>query len=116
MNNGSTCVLAERKFALGGHLGIAQHGESHILVILGSIRVIENGRNLLIVGAAQHEIHIVESSGSHQLESFLAHLQNFVSFKISGRDQRLRTRDLVILGGIRTELESRSISKIHNSI
>ena len=60
MDDGRSCILAERQYSLASHLGVAQELQSHILVVLGCFRVGQNLGHLLIVLAAQHELHVME--------------------------------------------------------
>ena len=61
MDDGRARVLAEGQHALGGHLGIAQELQGHILVVLRGLGVAQNLCHLQVVLAAQHELHVVES-------------------------------------------------------
>ena len=60
MDDGRTGVLAEGKDALYGSLRIAQELQGHIFVIVAGLGVLEDGRHLLIVGAAKHKLAVVE--------------------------------------------------------
>ena len=109
MDNGCAGVLAKREFSLCCHLGIAQEGQSDILVILTCLRIAEDLGHLLVVGAAEKEAHIAESGVGHEGESLRSDLQHRLSLKFSSRNQALGARDLVVLGRVRTKLEHWSV-------
>ena len=68
MDDGCTGVLAERKDSFHGSLGVTQELQSHVFVILGSLRIGEDSRNLLVMSPAEHELAIVETLLRHQRE------------------------------------------------
>ena len=84
MDDGCTSVLAEGQYTLACSLGIAQELQCHILVVLRSLGVGENLCHLLVVLAAQHELHIVECLLGKQCEGFLRYLEDCLSFKLTG--------------------------------
>ena len=61
MNDGCAGILAERQNTLGSCFGVAQELQGDILVVLRSLGVVQDGGNLQVVLAAEHEFHIVES-------------------------------------------------------
>ena len=71
MNDGGAGVLTEGQDALAGCLGIAQELQCHILVVLRSLGVGQDFCHLLVVLAAQHELHVVECLLGKQSEGFL---------------------------------------------
>ncbi len=83
VDDGRTRVLAEGQHTLDGRLGIAQQRQGHILVVVGSLGVVEDSGHLLVVLAAKAELHIVESLLSQQRQGFLAHLENFLAFELT---------------------------------
>ena len=54
-------VLAERKDSLHGSLSVAQELQGNILVVLRSLRISEDGRDLFIMSSPKHELAIVET-------------------------------------------------------
>ena len=60
MDNGSTGVLAERQHTLYCSFGVAEELQGNVFIVLGGLRVMEYLSDLLVVGAAQHELAIVE--------------------------------------------------------
>ena len=49
--------------------GPAEHWEGNILVVVGSLWVVEYSSNLLVVLTTEHEVHVVESLCRKKLES-----------------------------------------------
>ena len=68
-----TRVLTERQLPLASHLGIAQEGESHIFVVRTGFGVAQYLGYLLVVAAAEHKTHVVESLLRHLGEAFGFH-------------------------------------------
>ena len=82
VDDGRTRILAERQDTLGSHLCIAQELECHILIVLRSLGVFQNLGHLLVVLAAQHELHIVEGLLGQQRQRLLGHLDDFLAVKL----------------------------------
>ena len=85
VDDGRTGILAEGKQTLGGHFGIAQEGQCHVLVVVAGFGVAQNLGHLLVVRAAQHERHVAEGRVGHGGQSFLLNLQDGFSFKLAYR-------------------------------
>ena len=109
VNDGGAGVLTEREDAFYGRFGIAKELQGHILVVVRRLRVLENGRHLLIVGAAEHKLTVVERLLRDQRQRLGAHFQDGLAVEIACRDQFFRTGNLVVLGLVFPELEHRCI-------
>ena len=81
MDDRCTGILAERQYALGCCLGIAQKRQSHIAVVIRSLRIAEDGSYLLVVFATQAELHVVEGLLGQQGQSLGCDLQNLFALK-----------------------------------
>ena len=86
MDDGRARVLAERQHALDGRLGIAQELQGHVFVVLRGILVFQNGGHLLVVGAAQHELAVVEGLLGQQREGFLGDLEYLLALELGRTD------------------------------
>ena len=80
-DGGGARVLAEGQDAGGGHFRVAEHRQSHALVIGAGFRIVQNGGHLLQVGGAQEESHIVEGFRGQKAQAFRFHLEHGVTFK-----------------------------------
>ena len=69
MDDSCTCVLTEWELTLASNLCVAEHGESYVLVVVGSLWVVEYSSNLLVVLTTEHEVHVVECLCGKKLES-----------------------------------------------
>ncbi len=107
MNDGGAGVLAERQFALRGHLGVAQEAQSHVFVVVGSLWIAQDLGNLLVVSRSQKEVHIPESGVRKHRQSLRSHLENRMTLKLAKR--HAFACQLVVLGCVRSQLEHRSI-------
>ena len=85
VDNGCSCILADRKLALASYFGIAQHGKCHILVIIRRFGVVQNLGHLCIVGTAHVERYIVECLLGELGECFLRNHQDFLAVKFGYR-------------------------------
>ena len=81
MDDGCTGILAERQDAFGRSLGVAQECQCHIAVIVRSLRIAEDGSYLLVVFAAQAELHVVESLLSQQGQSLRSDLEDLFALE-----------------------------------
>ena len=83
VDDGSTCVLAERQLALACHFGVAQESQSHILVVVACFGVVKYLGHLLVVRAAQQEVNVAEGSVCEHGQCFGAYLQYRLAFKLA---------------------------------
>ena len=115
MYDGCAGVLAEGKDSLHSALGIAQELQGHVFVVLAGFRIVQDRSHLLIMGAAEHELAVMERLLRHKRKRLWRHLQNgFATASAMAAEFRcfyqfLRTGNLVVLGRIRSQLEHRSI-------
>ena len=116
VDDGSTCILAERKLAFTGHLGVSQHRQGDVFVVFRRFRIGEDLGHLRIVRRTEHERHITESGVRQDSQRLGRHFQHRFAFEITDRDPRLGTGDLVVLGGILAELEHRSVFEFHSRV
>ena len=112
MDDGSAGILTERQNALGCSFGIAQELQSHILVVLRSLRVGENLCHLLVVRTTKHKFHIVERLLCQHCESLFFYFQNGFTFKLAGRHMVLGEQ--IVFSIILAQLEHRSILKFRS--
>ena len=96
-------ILTEREHALGGYVGIAEHRESHVFVVFGCFRVVKDLCHQLIVFAAKHERAVMGGDVCEDCQSLRINHEHLVAvpvlyFHIVGRD-------VLILGGIRSQRE-----------
>ena len=111
MDDGGAGVLAERQHALGCRVGVAKELQSHILVVLRSLRVGENLSHLLIVLAAKHKLAVVECLLGQQSQGLARYLDNGLALKLSCADTLFGQQ--TILSVVLALLEHRSILKIY---
>ena len=83
VNDGSTGVLADGKLAAHSYFCIAEESESHVAVVVGSLRVAKDFCHLLIVRATEEERHIAEGLVHHLGDAFGFHFENGVSLKFT---------------------------------
>ena len=83
VNDGSTGVLADGKLAAHSYFCIAEESESHIAVVVGSLRVAKDFCHLLIVRATEEERDIAEGLVYHLGEAFSFNFENGVSLKFT---------------------------------
>ena len=111
MDNGRTSVLAERQDALGSHLGVAQELQGNIFVVLRSFGVVQNLSHLLVMFAAQHELHVVEGLLGQQCQGFFGNLHDFLAFKVSCGDTLFCQK--AVLGLVFAQLKHRGVLEIN---
>ena len=85
----------------------AQEAQSHVFVIVGSLRIAKDLGDLLVVGRSQKEIHIPESGVRKHRKSLRSHLENRMTLELT-KGHALACQ-LVVLGCVRSQLEHRSI-------
>ena len=107
VDNRCTCVLAERQFAFGGHLGVAQEAQSHVFVIVGSLRIAQDLGDLLVVCRPQKDVHIPESGVRKHSQSLRSHLKDRMPLELA--KGHALARQLVVLSCVRSQLEHRSV-------
>ena len=112
MNDGGAGVLAEGEYALDGSFRVAQELQGHILVIVGGLRVFQDGRHLLVVGAAKHELTVVERLPGHQRKGLRRHFQDGFVSELGGLYQFLGAGNLVVFSGILTKLKHGCVFEI----
>ena len=117
VDDGGAGILTERKDALDRSFGIAKELQGHVFVVVAGLGIFEDGRHLLVVGAAEHELTVVERLLGDQRECLGRHFQDglaaaaAMSAEFCGLNEFLRTRNLVILCGIGPKLEHGRILK-----
>ena len=84
MDNGSTGILAERKYSLYGSLCIAKELEGDIFIVLTCFGVTENSSHLLVMSTAEHEFAVVEGLLSDQRQGLRRYLENSAAAEIGG--------------------------------
>ena len=110
MDDSRTSVLAQRQLALHRSLGIAQEGESNILVVLARFGVVQDFSYLLVVSTAQHERHIAEACVGKLSESLGLYFQDWFAFKVAHAHVVLGKK--VVLGFVFPKLEHGGILKL----
>ena len=103
MDDGGTRVLAEGELSLAGHLGIAQEGECHVLVVVAGLGVGQDAGHLLVVLAAQQEVHVAEGLCGEHGECLWTYLEDGFTLKLAYADSLFREQ--VILGFVFAQLE-----------
>ena len=83
VNDSSTCVLTDGELSAHCHFSIAEESESHVAVIVGSLRVAKDFSHLLIVRATEEERHIAEGLVYHLGDAFSFNFENGVSLKFT---------------------------------
>ena len=68
------------------------------------------------MGTAEEEAYVTESGVGHHGKAFPAHLENLVSFELSGGDICLGSRDLVVFSLVFAKLKHWCVSEIHISV
>ena len=110
MDDGCAGVLAERKDSFHGRLRVAKELKSHIFVIFGGFRIVQDRRNLLVMRPAEHELAIVETLLGNQRERLGGDLEKSLSVRqLGGLHQFLGSRNLVVLSGVFAQLEHRGV-------
>ena len=112
VDDGRAGVLAEGEHTLGRGLGVAQQGERYIFVIVRCFRVGEDGGHLLVVTAAQEELHIVECLGGQHTQGLAAHLEYLFALKHRGAYALARQQAILCL--VLARLEHRGVIKFGN--
>ena len=110
MNDGGTCILANRQDALGRDFGIAQHRQSDVFVVIGRFRIFQNLCYTFVMRTAKHEVDVCEGTFDKHRECFWRNFQDFFAFKITERD--MFGSEVIILGGIFPDLEHRCIFEL----
>ena len=83
VNDGCARVLADGELSAHCDLSIAEESESHIAVVVGSLRVAKNFCHLLIVRATEEERDIAEGLVHHLGDAFGFYFENGVSLKFT---------------------------------
>ena len=83
MNNSSTGVLAEWKYAFWSNFCVTQESQRHILIVFACFRIAQNLSNLFVVRTTKHEWYITKSSISHRSQTFFFNFQDGISFKLA---------------------------------
>ena len=109
MDDSGAGVLAQGELTLGGHLGIAQEGQCHVLVVVAGLGVAQNLGDLLIVGAAQQKVHIAEGLLGQHRQGFGLDLEDGFAFKLAHR--YIVACQLVVLGVVFAQLEHGRIAE-----
>ncbi len=112
VDDGGAGILAEGEHAFDGGFRVAQELQGHVFVIVGGLRVLEDSRHLLVMRTAQHELAVMEALLCNQRKGFRRHLQKGFVANLSGFYQLFRTGNLVILRGVRTQLEHGCVFKV----
>ena len=118
VDDGRTGVLAERKDTLHGSLGVAQELQGDVLVVVGSLGIVKYLCYLLVVGAAKHELAVMERLLGDKCQGLGRDFQDglaaatAVPSELGGLDEFLGTGNLVILSGVGPQLEHWSIFEL----
>ena len=110
--DGGTGVLAEREDSLGGHTGVLEEREGHELVVVASLRVLENLRDLLRVGRTEPEAHFLECRLGDLGERLGGDLQDFLAFEFGDGDAVLA--EVYVFGGVFAVLHGRFVLECHS--
>ena len=119
VDDGCAGVLAEGQHALHSALRIAQELQGHVFIVLAGFRVVQDRSHLLVVGAAEHELAVVEALLCYQREGLWRYLQDsFASTsahptQFGGLNEFLGTGNLVVLSLVFAKLEHWRILEIH---
>ena len=105
VDDGCAGVLAERKHALHGSLCVAEELQGHVFVVVRGLGVLQDCSHLLIVGAAKHELAVVERLLGYQRKGLRRYLQDGFVTEFGSFYQFFRSGNLVILRGVRAQLE-----------
>ena len=76
---GGAGVLADRQHVVGGHLGVAQHGIGHFLVVARGFGVGKNLGDLLVVGRTQAEGDLAHGLVGQHLQPFRIDLEHLLT-------------------------------------
>ena len=110
VDNCGAGVLAERKLSLSGNLRIPEHHEGNVLVVVRCLRIVKDLCNLLIVRAAQEEIHIPECGICKPCQCLRRNLQYLVTLE-SPHGHPFRCK-FIVFSGILTQLKHWSVFKL----
>ena len=112
VDDGGTGVLAEREHSLHRSFGVAEELQGDVFVVLAGFRVFQDSGHLLVVGAAEHELTIVETLPGHECKGLGSHLEHPVAFEIGCGHKLLRTGNPVVFGAVLPQLEHGSVFKL----
>ncbi len=107
VHDGRAGVLTEGQLALGGHLGVAQHGECHKLIVFAGLGVREDFGYHRVVLAAEHEGVVVGALAGQYGQSLRVDDQKLVAAPVL--DMYIVTGEMVILGSVGAERKHRLV-------
>ena len=96
-------VLAEREHALGGHFGVAEHGESHEAVVVRCLIVVKYPGYHLVVLAAEHKRAVVRGNVGQKSQGFRVNYEHLMAVPVLYL--YIVFGDELVFGGIRAERE-----------
>ncbi len=105
VDDGRTGVLAEGEHSLDRRFRVAQELEGDVFVVVAGFGVGQDGGHLLVVGAAEHELAVVEGLLGDQRERLGGDFQDGLLAETGCFYEFFRPGDLVILSRVGTELE-----------
>ncbi len=103
VDDGRAGVLAEGKLSLGGHLGVAEHGEGDKLVVFGGFGVAKDFCHHGVVLAAEHERIVVGALAGKHGEGFGIDHEEFMTAPVL--DTYIVGGEVIVLRGVRPEGE-----------
>ena len=86
VNDGRAGILAERKLALSRDFSITQESQCDILVVVGSLGIVERFSHLLVVLAAEHNGYISKSVANEGGQTFGRYFEHRFAFKLAYAD------------------------------
>ena len=107
MDDGRAGVLAKRQDALSGSFGIAQEGQSNVLVVFRGLRILEDLGDLFVMSAAQQEVGVVEALLGQHRECFGLNLDDLMALEFTFGHVILGEQ--IVLSLVFTELEHRCV-------
>ncbi len=107
--DGRAGVLAEGELALGGHLGVAEHGEGYKLVVLGCFGIGEYLGHHLVVLATEHECVVMGTCPGKHGESLWIYYEKLMASPVF--DLYIVGSEFIIFGCVGSQREHRLILK-----
>ena len=102
-------ILAKRQHARTGDIGVLEHCQGHHAVIVGCLRVVQNGCDLLQMRGTQEEIDIVKRLRAQKRERLRIDAQHLLTFKRT--HLHMFFREQPILSVIGTGIKQRFVNK-----
>ena len=116
MDDSRSGILTQRQLAFASHFGVTQESERYIFVVRRSLRVTQDFCHLLIVRAAKHKTHVMESLLRHEGQRLRLNQQNLCllirTLKADFRKPHMVFGQQIILSLVFSELKHRCIFKL----